>query len=133
MRKAKTEVIDVNVSLRIRVMDKKRILGAFAMSHTLLLMVALSGCSSLGIHASDWGHPYLGTEFAVKKLPCTLVNSGSDLFAPVPFVLADIPLTFVIDTLLLPADAVVTPARSRHVAIEDLESRDSCRFYFLAM
>lgn len=112
--------------LRVKLMKKRRILGVFAMLHTLLSMVILTGCSSLEIHTSDWGHPYLGTEFAAKELPCSLGLSGMAFFIPAPFVLADIPASFLIDTLLLPADAVVKPSKSRGVIIKKKQSRGSC-------
>ncbi len=80
----------------------------------VILFVALGGCSSLIIHANDdWGHPYAGTEHAARGLPCGLAVSVMGLFLPVPFMLADVPLSFVVDTLLLPADIVMTPRRAR--------------------
>jgi uncharacterized protein YceK len=116
----------VNVSLRVKLMKKRRVLGVSANLHILLSMVILTGCSSLEIHTSDWGHPYLGTEFAVKELPCSLGLSGMAFFIPAPFVLADIPATFLLDTLLLPADVVVSPSRSSDDVIKDKQSHGSC-------
>jgi uncharacterized protein YceK len=116
----------VNVSLRVKLMKKRRILGIFAKLHILLSMVVLTGCSSLEIHTSDLGHPHLGTEFAVKELPCSLGLSGMAFFIPAPFVLADIPATCLLDTLLLPADAVVSPSRSSDDVLKDKKSHGSC-------
>jgi uncharacterized protein YceK len=82
----------------------------------VILFIALGGCSSLLIHVNpdnDWGHPYAGTEKAARGLPCGLAMSIMGLFLPVPFMLADVPLSFVVDTLLLPADIVMTPRRVR--------------------
>ena len=83
-----------------------------------ILFIALGGCSSIHTHIinNDWGHPYSGTETAVRGLPCGLAISVMGLFLPVPFMLADTPLSFVVDTLLLPADIAMTPRRAREEA-----------------
>ncbi|EGG95060.1 hypothetical protein IMCC1989_1911 [gamma proteobacterium IMCC1989] len=52
----------------------------------------------------EFGHPYSGTESAISSAPCMLAVSGTALFLPAPFVIADIPLSFMLDTLFLPWD-----------------------------
>ena len=94
----------------------------------VILFIALGGCSSLLTHTTnnDWGHPYAGTEKAVRGLPCGLAISIMGLFLPVPFMLADTPLSFVVDTLLLPADIVMTPRRAREEATLGNQYLDTC-------
>lgn len=85
-------------------------LRAGAMAFPLVL---LAGCSSLQVHEDDWGHPYGGTEKAVKALPCGLAISSMALFLPAPFILADVPASLVVDTVLLPADLLMPVKRPR--------------------
>ena len=82
--------------------------------YLILLDFMLCGCSSITVHTSDdWGHPYAGTEYAINNTPFCVSISAMALFLPAPFCIADIPLSFVMDTVLLPADVIATPRRER--------------------
>lgn len=79
-------------------------------------LMSLHGCSSIYTHSQDlgeWGHPYSGTERAINGLELGLVISSMALFIPAPFILADVPLSFVIDTAVLPIDLLAPTNKSR--------------------
>ncbi|MET1491528.1 YceK/YidQ family lipoprotein [Uliginosibacterium paludis] len=77
----------------------------------------LSGCSSLAVHSDGFGYPYAGAEKSITQMPCAIGTSGAALFIPVPFILADLPLSAVLDTLLLPFDLVVTSKEKRQEVV----------------
>jgi uncharacterized protein YceK len=79
----------------------------------LLLCVFTFSCSSIKTHNVSFGHPYSGTEDSVKNFPCRTVNSTNYALLNFPFVVLDMPLSFVIDTLLLPIDLTHTPKVER--------------------
>ena len=60
---------------------------------------------------------------AVTSAPCSLALSGVILFIPAPFIIADIPLSAIIDTLLLPWDLAAedTTIKRRKVTGRDTE------------
>jgi uncharacterized protein YceK len=69
------------------------------------LLFAASGCSTIAAKASrkDWGNEYSGTSCDLTLLVYALVFFPiGTLF--VPLVLADIPLSLVADTVVLPID-----------------------------
>ena len=68
----------------------------------LLISTVLSGCSTIDTNRKDRGHPYAGTQNAITTAPCNLALSGTILFIPAPFIIADIPLSFIADTIFLP-------------------------------
>ena len=72
----------------------------------LLLPISLSGCSSIDNHfvEGEMGHPYAGTVEDLLGTPCIIASSRLLLFIPVPFWVADMALTAVVDTVLLPID-----------------------------
>ncbi len=70
-------------------------------------------CSSIKTHHVAVGHPYSGTEDSVKNFPCRTVNSMNYAMLTFPFVLLDMPFSFVLDTVLLPVDLVVSPKIAR--------------------
>jgi uncharacterized protein YceK len=80
----------------------------------LACFLLLSGCASIDVHQKDWGHPYAGTEQAINWIEPGFYVSAMMLFIPFPFILADVPCSFAVDTVLLPADLVMTPKKSRH-------------------
>ena len=86
-----------------------RIIGTLA----ALLGICLSGCSSLAVHSDDWGHPYAGTQLAANSLAPHLAQSAIVLFIPAPFIILDVPFSFVVDTALLPADLFIQPKKTR--------------------
>lgn len=73
----------------------------------ILAALVISGCSSFWTHSGlkgEFGHPYVGTQMALINHPCHLVTSSKALFIPYPFFLADLALSTVVDTILLPID-----------------------------
>jgi len=76
-----------------------------------LLLILISGCSSLEMHKKiessqfrEYGHPYAGFQNSLTTFPCNLATSGSVMFLSIPFIILDIPLSLVSDTLFLPWD-----------------------------
>lgn len=78
----------------------------FFLIFVLVLSVLLSGCSSIDNHfiEGEFGHPYAGLVEDALGTPCVLASSRLVLFIPVPFWVADMALTTVVDTVLLPID-----------------------------
>jgi uncharacterized protein YceK len=74
-------------------------------------------CSSITTHNVAVGHPYSGTEDSVKNFPCRTVNSMNYAMLTFPFVVLDIPFSFVVDTVLLPVDLIVTPKIERKFTV----------------
>jgi uncharacterized protein YceK len=75
---------------------------------SLLLCSFNFSCSSITTHNVAVGHPYSGIEDSVKNFPCRTVNSMNYAMLTFPFVALDIPFSFILDTVLLPADLLVT-------------------------
>jgi len=87
-----------------------------------ICLLAIQACSSISAHwGEEFGHPYSGTQSAFSSSPCTLAVSSTALFLPAPFIIVDIPLSAILDTLLLPADLVITPGSSRKDVIYTAE------------
>lgn len=81
---------------------------------TLLSILVLSGCSSISARVGDdtqAGKPYAGASYAVDNLvDCNV--SALLVFPPAPIILlpisiADIALSTVTDTVLLPIDLII--------------------------
>jgi uncharacterized protein YceK len=70
-------------------------------------------CSTVTTHNITFGHPYSGTEDAVKNFPCRTVNSMNYAMMNFPFVVLDMPFSFLLDTVLLPVDLIITPKVER--------------------
>ena len=84
----------------------------------VLIMCSLNfSCSSITTHNVAVGHPYSGTEDSVKNFPCRTVNSMNYAMLTFPFVVLDIPFSFVVDTVLLPVDLIVTPKIERKFTV----------------
>jgi uncharacterized protein YceK len=79
----------------------------------LLICLFNFSCSSITTHNVAVGHPYSGTEDAVKNFPCRTVNSMNYAMLTFPFVVLDVPFSLVLDTVLLPVDLLVTPKIER--------------------
>ncbi len=79
----------------------------------LLMCFFNFSCSTITTHNVTFGHPYSGTEDAVKNFPCRTVNSTNYALLNFPFVVLDMPFSFVLDTVLLPVDILVTPKIER--------------------
>lgn len=82
----------------------------------ILLILLAQGCASFNAHYgadNEFGHPYSGLENAITHAPCLTLLSGTVLFLPAPFILADIPLSLVADTILFPFDLAAEPAKER--------------------
>jgi uncharacterized protein YceK len=84
-------------------------------------------CSTITTHNVTFGHPYSGTEVAIKNFPCRTVNSMNYsmlnfpfvfLDMPFSFVFLDMPFSFVLDTVLLPVDLFVSPKIGRKFTTE---------------
>lgn len=86
------------------------------------IAILVSGCMSLSTNttvlsdSSHLGTPYSGTRGDLHILVCFARDVSRDasglLFAPVMlFPLIDVPLSFVLDTLLLPLDLALEPDR----------------------
>ena len=74
----------------------------------ILLAASLSGCGTIMSKGmgGDWGNPYSGTACSATAIVAvTFGIPGGFLLAP--FMLIDIPLSLVADTVLLPADLVM--------------------------
>ena len=72
---------------------------------SFILIVNLSSCSSIISHTKHgFGHSYAGFQNSVTMAPCNLAISGTILFLPAPFIIADMPLSLLSDTLILPWD-----------------------------
>jgi uncharacterized protein YceK len=89
---------------------------------SVLLAVLASGCMSVSTNtavlsdASHLGTPYSGTRGDLHTLVCFARDVSRDasglLLAPVMLVpLVDLPLSFALDTLLLPVDLALEPDR----------------------
>lgn len=79
----------------------------------LLMCIFNFSCSTVTTHNVTFGHAYSGTEDAVKNFPCRTVNSMNYAMLNFPFVFLDMPLSFVLDTVLLPVDILVSPKVER--------------------
>ena len=79
----------------------------------LLMCIINFSCSTVKTHNVTFGHPYIGTEDAVKNFPCRTVNSMNYAMLNFPFVFLDMPFSFVLDTVLLPIDLLVSPKIER--------------------
>ncbi len=79
----------------------------------LLICLFNFSCSTITTHNVAFGHPYSGTEDAVKNFPCRTVNSMNYAMLTFPFVVLDMPFSLVLDTVLLPVDLLVTPKIER--------------------
>ncbi|MGJ3255027.1 MAG: YceK/YidQ family lipoprotein [Alcanivorax sp.] len=64
-------------------------------------------------HENEFGHPYAGFHNSVTTAPCNIAISGTVLFVYAPFIIADIPLSLIADTLYLPWDLAAQPAMDR--------------------
>jgi uncharacterized protein YceK len=94
-----------------------------SMTAALILVVGVaSGCMSIATNTtllSDGSHlgtPYSGTRNDLHTLVCfgrdVSRNASGLLLVPLMlFPLIDVPLSFVVDTLLLPVDVVLEPDR----------------------
>ncbi|OAM74857.1 hypothetical protein A1343_08130 [Leptospira interrogans serovar Bataviae] len=81
-----------------------------------MLLVTLLRCSSIqehGVETNNWGHPYIGTQISITSFPCLVELSSILFYIPVPFVILNVPLSFIVDTILLPGDLVIKPERKR--------------------
>jgi len=76
-----------------------------------------ASCSTIQTHNITFGHPYNGTEDAVKTFPCRAVNSTNYALLNFPFVVLDMPFSFVMDTILLPVDLLVKPKIDREFTV----------------
>ncbi|AVQ11628.1 Uncharacterized protein XB16_1296 [Leptospira santarosai] len=87
----------------------------------LLLFVVVLKCSSISEHGMEnhWGHPYLGTQIAITYFPCNVFLSSFLFYIPVPIFALDIPLSFVVDTILLPGDLLLLKPESQRPNRED--------------
>jgi len=83
--------------------------------NTIVFLMCLFSfsCSTIKTHNVAVGHPYSGTEDAVKNFPCRTINSMNYAMLTFPFVVLDMPFSFVLDTVLLPVDLLVTPKIER--------------------
>ncbi|NOY71846.1 MAG: hypothetical protein GXP14_05630 [Gammaproteobacteria bacterium] len=81
---------------------------------TLILISFIQGCSTVAVHLAEGSQPtpYAGTKMALQKTK----KSWSDyyFYGQVMFVVADVPFSFIADTVLFPVDYV----RQRHVINE---------------
>jgi uncharacterized protein YceK len=83
--------------------------------NTIVFLMCLFSFSSSSVttHNVSVGHPYSGTEDSVKNFPCRTVNSMNYAMLTFPFVVLDVPFSFVLDTVLLPVDLLVSPKIER--------------------
>lgn len=82
----------------------------------LLLFVVVLKCSSIrehGMGANHWGHPYLGTQSSIAYFSCRVSLASIAFYIPMPFLVLDIPLSFVLDTILLPGDLLLKSESQR--------------------
>lgn len=76
----------------------KNAVRKFAVASLVAASLCLTGCLSTTARVYGcWGEPYIGTQLA-------LGYSGE-----LPFLWADAPFEFVLDTALLPVDLIVMP------------------------
>lgn len=81
---------------------------------SLSILVCMQGCSSISSHfEGEFGHPYSGVESSISSVSCNIAVSSIALFVPVPFIIADIPLSAVLDTVFLPVDSIASPELER--------------------
>ncbi|PKA06139.1 YceK/YidQ family lipoprotein [Leptospira ellisii] len=59
------------------------------------------------------GHPYVGTQISITSFLCLVELSSILFYVPVPFVILNVPLSFIMDTILLPVDLIIKPERKR--------------------
>jgi len=85
----------------------------YKISIFLLMCLLNFSCSTVTTHNVTFGHPYSGTEDAVKNFPCRTVSSMNYAMLNFPFVFLDMPFSFVLDTILLPVDILVSPKVER--------------------
>lgn len=79
-----------------------------------LSVFILTGCASIVLHQEEeFGHPYAGFQNSVTTAPCNVALTGTVLFIYAPIFIADIPLSFVADTLYLPWDIYREPEQKR--------------------
>lgn len=94
----------------------------FALICLIFVVFATCGCMSLTTNttllsdSSHLGTPYSGVRADLHILVCFSNNVSQDssslLFSPVMlFPIIDLPLSFVVDTLLLPVDIPLEPGR----------------------
>ncbi|QUM80361.1 YceK/YidQ family lipoprotein [Moritella sp. 5] len=84
----------------------------------ILLMCLLNvSCSTIKTHNVTFGHPYSGTEDAVKNFPCRVIYSTHTALVDFPFIVLDMPFSFVLDTILLPVDLFVKPKLDRELTV----------------
>ena len=80
----------------------------------LILLLNLSGCSSLFTKANDFGHPYNGVTYAAETGVCLTSYAAQATYEypflfpivifPPLFAVVDITASAVLDTVLLPLD-----------------------------
>ncbi|OMI18617.1 hypothetical protein BUQ74_04330 [Leptospira weilii serovar Heyan] len=81
-----------------------------------ILLVVLLGCSSIqehGAETNNWGHPYIGMQISITSFPCLVELSSILYYIPVPFIILNVPLSFIVDTILLPGDLMIKPEKKR--------------------
>lgn len=80
------------------------------LSIILILVYSLQGCSSVAVHLAEGSKPtpYAGTRIALQKTKKTWLEYY--FYGQIMFVAADVPSSFIADTVLFPLDYV----RQRH-------------------
>ena len=99
--------------------NRCRVTMKYKILFLLLTSLFTSSCSSIKTHDITFGHPYSGTEDSVKNFPCRSLNSINYALFPFPFIVLDMPLSFIIDTVLLPVDIFYTAKIDRKFTTMD--------------
>ena len=92
---------------------------------SLLLIVSLTGCGTVFSKAGDdgkyWGNTYSGVQCSVQMIDASMSSGPGLTFFPLA--LADLIISAVADTLLLPVDLAVTPVTENVVNPCNLKSQ----------
>lgn len=83
-----------------------------------ILLISLSGCSSISSRTDGFGEPYSGAKDAVCYNDFMLKAFNDNAFlvglASLPFNITNLVLSTVVDTVLLPIDVVSTKPPQKH-------------------
>jgi uncharacterized protein YceK len=77
----------------------------------ILFVLCLTGCGTVFSKAGNdgryWGNPYSGVQCSVQMMRASFTNGTAILFFPLA--LADMIISSLTDTLVLPADLAIDP------------------------